>query len=76
MNSTYLFGMILLGRSDPEQGQVLGRRGELDGCSDGSSPWVLMVPPARVRVTRLAGLADQLASLHANFTVRQSLLQR
>lgn len=72
----YLLGMILLGRSDPEQGQILGRGGELDGCSDGPSPGVLVVPPARVRITRLAGLPDQFAPLNPDLPVRQRLLQR
>lgn len=72
----YLLGMILLGRSDPEQGQILGRGGELDGCSDGPSPGVLVIPPARVRITRFTGLPDQFASLNPDLAVRQCLLQR
>lgn len=65
----YLLGMILLGRGDPEQGQILGRGGELDGCSDGPAPGVLVIPPARVRITRLAGLADQFPPLNPDLPV-------
>lgn len=68
--------MILLGRSDPEQGQILGRGGELDGCSDGPPPGVLVIPPARVRITRFTGFPDQFASLDPDLPVRQRLLQR
>lgn len=72
----YLLGMILLGRGDPEQGQILGRGGELDGCSDGPAPGVLVIPPARVRITRLAGLADQFPPLNPDLPVWERLLQR
>lgn len=66
--------MILVGREASQQGQILGRRGKLDGRSD-SAPRVLLVPPAGVRITRLATLADQLASLDTNLSVREGLLE-
>lgn len=35
-----------------------------------------MIPPAGVRVTRLAGLPDELASLDADLAVGEGLLER
>lgn len=66
--------MILVGREASQQGQILGRRGKLDGRSD-SAPGVLLIPPAGVRITRLATFADQLASLDTNLPVGEGLLK-
>lgn len=67
--------MILLGRKASQQGQILGRRGKLDGRSDSSAPRVLLIPPTGVRITRLATLADQLASLDTDLAVGEGLLE-
>lgn len=68
--------MILVGRGDTQQGQILGCRGKLDGCSDSPAPRILMIPPASVRITRLAGFPDELASLDADLAVGECFLER